>query len=166
MNDVEAYFSDRPVDLEKMSGKWFIQKTSLDFWLNRFSPTVTYTIEETLPEFKILDEVRYLNKRGVAKEVVGYDVAKRAINGQFMWQAKPWFLRFLKSEWGVVAHDEESDDWAVTYFSKTAFTPEGMDIYSRSEVLGEDKYQEILQKISNVGFLKPYIGQLYQTKHG
>ena len=166
MNDVQVYFSERSIDPKKMSGKWFIQKTSLDFWLNRFSPTVTYTIEDESSETKLLDEVRYLNKRGTAKEVVGYDILQSAINGQFMWQAKPWFLRFLKSEWGVVAHDEEYNDWAVTYFSKTAFTPEGMDIYSRSEVLDDDKYEEILQKISEVGFLKPFISQLYQTKNG
>ena len=163
MNDVQTYFSNCPVDIAKMSGKWFIQKTSLGFWLNRSSPTVTYTIEEGTSEPKFLDEVRYLDKRGAAKEIVGYDTLQRSLNGQFLWQAKPWYLRFLKSEWGVVAHDDAYEDWAVTYFSKTTLTPEGMDIYSRTEELDDEKYAEILQKISGVGFLDQYTSRLYQT---
>lgn len=164
MNDARRFFSGRKADLAGIAGKWYIQKTSLAFWENRFSPTVTYTPEANSPAMKMLDEVRYKNKRGVVKEVVGYDYLTSNINGQFMWRAKPWYLYFLKSEWGIVDHDEAYTDWAVTYFSKTAFTPEGMDIYSRSEVLDDDKYKEILQRIAGVGFLKPHLDKLYQTK--
>lgn len=167
MMNAQQFFLENDIDIidiRKMSGKWYIQKTSINFWLNRFSPTVTYTIEKNSPEIKILDRVRYINSCGKTKEVIGYDSLRTDINGQFRWQAKSWYLRFLKSEWGIVAHDEEYNDWAVTYFSKTAFTPEGMDIYSRSKVLTNNKYQEILQTISDMCFLKPYIDQLYQTK--
>lgn len=63
-----------------------------------------------------------------------------------------------------MVHDEKYAKWAVTYFSKTALTPEGMDIYFRSEVLDDETYQEILALISNIEFLPPFLDKLYQTK--
>ena len=164
MSDIQGYFADRPVDLQALSGRWHIQKTSLDFWRTRFSATVTYTPESDVSGIKLLDEVRYKNNRGAEKTVVGYDSLRSGIEGQFLWRGKPWYLRFLQSEWGIVAHDDDYADWAVTYFSKTMFTAAGMDIYSRSEVLDDGKYQKILDRISGVSFLKPYLCKLYQIK--
>jgi len=163
VNSIQSYFASKPIDLERLSGKWYIQKTSLNFWQNRFAPTVEYSIEPCASGVRVLDEVRYKNHRGSKKDVVGYDYLTPGINGQFLWQAKPWYLRFLKSEWGVVDHNEDYT-WAVTFFSKTLFTPAGVDVYSRAASLDEQTYAAILERIAGVDFIQPFVKQLYQTK--
>lgn len=45
-----------------------------------------------------------------------------------------------------------SDEWAVTFFSKTLFTPAGIDIYTRSEQgMDEEIYREIINGLKAVG---------------
>jgi hypothetical protein len=46
-----------------------------------------------------------------------------------------------------------SSSWAVTYFSKTLFTPAGIDIYVRDgeNGLSEELYDEIMRKLAALG---------------
>ena len=52
----------------------------------------------------------------------------------FGWRGKGW-LMIASSQWEVLGYgsDSQGKDWIVTYFSKTLFTPAGIDIYSRNE---------------------------------
>jgi len=141
-------------------GRWHIVYTSLDFWRNRFNPTVTYTLEGE----RILDEVRYTNERGSPQQVVGYDVVLHHGGSLFQWRAKDWYLRFLTSQWGVIDHDDACEQWAMTYFSKTLFTAAGMDIYARAPVLDDAPYQQILTRIAQLEFLHEHVAALYPTR--
>ena len=44
-------------------------------------------------------------------------------------------LMMVSSHWEVLGYGDLEDEhqWAVTYFSKTLFTPAGIDVYSRKK---------------------------------
>lgn len=59
------------------------------------------------------------------------------------------WLMIASSKWQVLGY---GDGWAVTYFSKTLFTPAGIDIYSRDESgLSKDLFDEVLSKTKDLG---------------
>lgn len=76
-----------------------------------------------------------------------------------------WYTSFLKSDWLLLDHDEEYAEWAVTYFSKTPFTDAGMDVYARSPSLSEAKVAEIVDRMSDNGFLGKQARTLYSPVH-
>ena len=67
------------------------------------------------------------------KTVNGIDKASGSDAGAWDWRGKGW-LMIASSHWEVLGYgDRGADQWAVTYFAKTLFTPAGIDIYSRAE---------------------------------
>lgn len=162
-----ARLFSEPIDQAALSGRWYIIETSLPFWQHRRTPTITYTQQRCKGQPRLLDQVRYLNAAGQRKQIVGYDYALEADSlakqGHFNWVAQPWYLFFLKSQWGVVAHDLDYSEWAVTYFSKTLFTAAGIDIYSRQPFLASHTRQQIIEHISPIDALQPHIENLYLT---
>lgn len=61
--------------------------------------------------------------------------------------------------------ENQAKDWVVTYFSKTMFTPAGIDIYSRSEdgVSAEcvERIKTELAKLEDDG-LKKLAGEIFE----
>lgn len=139
----EPQFRWPTLALEAWAGRWYIVQTSLPFWQQRSHPCVNYTLENHQGQPRLLDEVSYLNASGQPRRVLGYDYLVQHPAGQFLWLAKPWYLFFLRSRWGVLAHDPDCSEWAVTCFSKTLFTPAGLDIYSRSPQLNPEALLQI-----------------------
>lgn len=160
-----AFFAQCPLDVQAFSGQWFICHTSLSFWRGKTHPTITYTASGAYSPARILDEVRYHDAQGRPQAVVGYDRLLDTKGSALEWVAQPWYLRFLRSTWGVVAHDAHYAQWAVTYFSKTLFTAAGMDIYARSLPLENARYREILAQVAAIEFLQPHLTALYATQH-
>lgn len=86
-----------------------------------------------------------LDKHGNASS----DSDAEAGSWAYHWRGKGW-LMIASSKWEVLGYGSVSGDadgggggmgdegqwidWAVTYFAKTLFTPEGIDIYSRPSV--------------------------------
>lgn len=60
------------------------------------------------------------------------------------------------------------DGWAVTYFSKTLFTPAGIDIYSRDESgVGKELFDDILAKTKALGGeLGKLAESIFEVKRG
>lgn len=55
------------------------------------------------------------------------------------------------SQWQVLGYDERAG-WAVTYFSKTLFTPAGMDLYARDPTaVNKELIEEILKAARETG---------------
>ncbi len=107
---------------ETVSGTWYVVRTSLSFWRRRTDPSVTYA---PLPDGRVVDTVRYLS-RGRPRLVVGVDVP----DGEgWVWRGITPLTRLTSSRWQVV---EAQDEWALTHFEKTLFTPEGWDVYCRA----------------------------------
>lgn len=111
------------------------------------------------------------------KTVHGVDTASGEGNtGAWDWRGKGW-LMIASSRWEVLGwgdlpsvhfHGEEHiQQWAVTYFAKTLFTPAGIDVYSRrKEGLGDGVMQKIkdaLGALEHEG-VKGLVGDLFEIR--
>lgn len=73
------------------------------------------------------------------------------------------------SHWEVLGYGdlEEGQQWAVTYFAKTLFTPAGIDVYSRmKEGLSEAVMvgiKEALAAVEHAG-VTSLVGELFEVK--
>lgn len=121
------------------------------------SPSFTYTITEKKGQEVLLDEVKYL-KNTKAKTIKGYDYPDTKNNNAFTWRGKG-LLIIAKSKWEVKLMDEQKQ-WAVIYFSKTLFTPEGVDIISRTAALDKSTLEVIKTKMAADSLLKKHIPSL------
>ena len=96
---------------------------------NKFESTVSY---QTLSSNKV-------------KTVKGIETSSGKDNsGAWDWRGKGW-LMIATSHWEVLGYgdlEEEGQQWAVTYFAKTLFTPAGIDIYSRRKEGLEERVVE------------------------
>jgi hypothetical protein len=57
------------------------------------------------------------------------------------------------SHWEILGYggEEGGDQWVVTYFAKTLFTPAGIDVYSRrKEGLGKEILEQVLAALKSV----------------
>ncbi|KIR77199.1 hypothetical protein I306_05790 [Cryptococcus gattii EJB2] len=152
--------SDGPDGFDRswFMGKWDVVWSTLPMWKDKKDVTITYTPtnrrqETRIVEFEDLVEYRarssadgsktYTSKcqnkepRGRANDITvrGIDTLSPASNGAtFDWKGKG-LLFFVHSHWEVLGYGkdvEQGQEWAVTYFSKTLFTPAGIDIYIRT----------------------------------
>ena len=73
------------------------------------------------------------------------------------WRGKGW-LKVVSSHWEIVdwcqgkggegEGDEGEEEWAVIWFEKTIFTPEGIDIFARGKKgLREETVREIKERL-------------------
>ena len=73
---------------------------------------------------------------------------------RFRWRGSG-LLFFTTSRWQLLGYGPASTAgpaWAVTYFEKTLFTPEGLDLYARHrDGVGEDQVKEIKRALAEVG---------------
>ena len=76
----------------------------------------------------------------------------------FGWRGRGW-LMIASSKWEILGWGEDDGvGWVVTYFSKTIFTPAGIDVYCRDpkglkpETLA--KISKALKRIDNSGIQK------------
>lgn len=129
--------------IQALIGTWFICSTSFPMWLkgDKTNPTFTYSITDKKGETTVLlDTVRYQQK-GVSKTLTGFDYQNPTDSSAFIWRGKG-LLSLVRSKWKVVLQDPDGQ-WAVIWFSKTLFTPEGVDIISRTPQLPEKTLNHI-----------------------
>lgn len=128
-------------------------------WLegDKTNPTFNYTVVERKGEKVLYDEVTYL-KNGRTKTIKGYDRVNPNNEKAFTWRGKG-ILAIAKSNWEIRLMDEKNE-WAVIWFSKTAFTPEGVDIISKKEKLDNLTLELIKSKMQNDSILKKHISTL------
>ena len=140
--------------LTLLVGTWFIHSTNFSMWLkgDKVNPTFNYSLV-IKKEHVLLDEVKYL-KNGKEKSIVGFDTQDPKDTTAFVWRGKG-LLHLLKSKWKVALLDD-SGQWAVIWFSKTLFTPEGVDIISRTPSLSPEIIQQIKSKMEQDSILKKH----------
>lgn len=129
--------------IQTIVGTWFICSTNFPMWLkgDKTSPTFTYSITDKKGETNVLlDEVKYV-KNGKIKTLTGFDYQDATDSSAFVWRGKG-LLSLVRSQWKVVLHDPNGQ-WAVIWFSKTLFTPEGVDIISRTPQLSDKTLNHI-----------------------
>jgi hypothetical protein len=128
-----------------LDGTWHVSYTNLPLWKERSHVRITYSKlrpSASSTPMPILDDRVQYQKLGSSKTHMIHGVDKPIeVNGApsgstFKWRGAA-LLAFAYSDWEILGWgtDNEGDvsnDWIVTSFSKTMFTPAGIDIYTRS----------------------------------
>ena len=128
-------------------GKWYIHRSTLPLWLNgdKHFPSLNYSIDSRHPNY-LGDCVMYKTKplcsflssnavELVDKSIVGWNSVLDLNSKELQWRGTG-LLYPITSNWRVVAVDV-SQRYAVIYFSKTMFTPEGMDVISKDAAVDD-----------------------------
>lgn len=131
--------------------------STLPMWKNKRNVCITYKAIEGSEQIDDLVSYQPLGS-DKNKEVHGVDTPSPAVPAAYDWRGKGW-LKIASSHWEVLGYGSHAgQDWAVTYFAKTLFTPAGIDIYSRAkEGLSDELVKEIkegLTKVEDPGFGK------------
>ena len=140
-------------------GTWFIVQTSLPLWLkgDKLNPTLTYTPMQRKGKEVLQDEVKYTQK-GKQKVITGYDTMDPSNPDAFSWRGKGWLSLFTsKCEIRLI---DTNGQWAVSWFSKTPFTPEGVDIISRTPTLDAATIDKIKQAMRTDAVLVKFVDKL------
>jgi len=103
------------------------------------------------------------------KTIVGVD--KPAGKGAWDWRGKG-LLKVASSHWevlgyGILEAEDGEQQWMVTYFAKTLFTPVGVDIYSRKkEGLSPELIGMIKGALAQVDseVVKKLAGEIFEVK--
>lgn len=145
--------------LHQLIGTWFIIGSNFPMWLkgDKTDPSFTYTLMQKHQQEVLLDEVKYI-KKGKTKTITGYDHPNKDNPKAFTWRGKG-LLFIAKSHWEVKLIDPKGE-WAVIWFSKTLFTPEGIDIISRKQQLDAATIERIKEKIRQDPQLKKQLETL------
>ncbi|MBZ9711730.1 hypothetical protein [Deinococcus multiflagellatus] len=147
-----APVSDRAV----LSGTWFVVRTSLPLWRTRDNPSVTYA---PLPDGRVVDTVRF-TRRGRLGLIVGLD--RPLPGGGWEWRGLSLLTRWTPSRWQVL-HAEE--DWAVTVFARTPFTPAGLDVYARTRTLSPGQEIRVHEMLRGLSGARPFLAGLFSPVH-
>ncbi|CAL5865895.1 uncharacterized protein PFLUO_LOCUS101 [Penicillium psychrofluorescens] len=137
-------------------GTWHVTHSSLPLWKGKRNVNITYEILPTDSSgvTKIDDLVKYQAiGSDKIKSVHGVDTPSPGNPGAWDWRGKGW-LMIASSHWECMGfgHADENNQWMVTYFAKTLFTPAGIDIYSRNKQgLPQSKIDEILHALRDFG---------------
>lgn len=148
--------------MHALVGTWFICSTNFPMWLkgDKINPTFTYslTTKNGNPNV-LLDEVTY-QKKGKTKTLTGFDYPDPKNASAFVWRGKG-VLSLLRSRWSVVLQDPNGQ-WTVIQFSKTLFTPEGIDIISRTPQLPPKTLDYIKAQIANKPELTSHLATMHE----
>ncbi|GAB3717304.1 hypothetical protein GCM10027592_59310 [Spirosoma flavus] len=147
-------------------GTWFIFSTNFPMWLkgDKLNPTFTYSRTDKKANSNVLlDEVKYL-KNGKTKTLTGYDCQDESDSTAFVWRGKG-LLSLLRSKWNVAMIDPNGQ-WAVIWFSKTLFTPEGVDIISRNPQLSSETLKHIKVQMAAQPRLAKHLDTIRELYNG
>ncbi|KAK9374813.1 uncharacterized protein V1513DRAFT_458473 [Lipomyces chichibuensis] len=138
-----------------LQGTWHVTHSTLPMWKSNRNVHITYTpllcssdpihdgslSAAAAADTQLDDMVSYNSLNGdKVKTVHGIDTP--VADGGWHWRGKGW-LAIASSHWEILGYGSEKPDgpvslhnngnqWVVTYFTKSLFTPAGIDIYSRS----------------------------------
>lgn len=187
--------SFNPPTPEWLSGTWHVTHSTLPMWKSARNVRITYTIlppptpsstststsTSPLPPLPQLDDlVEYQKLSGGErwKKIEGIDTPapKReggggrngeGEGGEWNWRGKGW-LKVASSHWEVLGWgDLDENQWVVTYFGKTLFTPAGVDVYTRrKEGAGEEVLEAIKEAMGRCGNeeIRGFVGELFEVK--
>ena len=106
---------------------------------------------DDMVEYQKVGATKVSSIHGISRPV---EVADLQHGLAYSWRGKGW-LKIASSNWeilgwGVDEHNPQND-WVVTYFSKTLFTPAGIDIYCRTDdPLSEPTLKTIKDALSSL----------------
>jgi hypothetical protein len=132
---------------EWISTTWNVSYSSLPLWKGKQNVRITYSLCGPAPqdpskmptlddhvESQKLGQTKTSHIHGISRPV---EVKGLAFGLAYSWRGKG-LLKIASSDWEILGygsdnHAAEPNDWVVTFFSKTLFTPAGIDIYTRTK---------------------------------
>ncbi|CAG7955840.1 unnamed protein product [Penicillium salamii] len=140
---------------EFITGCWHVTHSSLPLWKGKRNVNITYKplpIESGIQKIDDLVQYQAINSDKI-KSVHGIDTPTPDSPGAWDWRGKGWLV-IASSHWECLGFGQLDDgnQWVVTYFAKTLFTPAGVDVYSRNkEGLPGDVVEGILGALRGLG---------------
>ena len=145
-------------------------------WKSKRNVTITYkslppsTSSPAQDGFEKLDDlVSYQTlSSDKVKTMAGIDTANGKDTGSWGWRGKG-MLTLITSHWEILGYGESEGEhqFAVTYFSKTLFTPAGVDVYSRKkEGLPEAVLAAVKEALAGVEHepVQKLAGEIFEVK--
>ncbi|WVQ99434.1 hypothetical protein IAU59_006569 [Kwoniella sp. CBS 9459] len=133
--------SEQGFDRSWFMGRWGVAWSTLPMWKDKKDVSITYTpVADQSKINTTFDDLVEYSKLSAADDsktstVKGVDTLTPNSNGAtFDWKGSS-YLFFVHSHWEVLGYGKDEInglEWAVTFFSKTLFTPAGIDIYLRT----------------------------------
>lgn len=153
--------------LDFVSGAWHVTHSTLPMWKNNKNVKIIYTALsapagalDDLVEYNPIDSDKQKTVRGV-------DTPDPTRHAAYNWRGKG-LLMIASSHWEILGHGEEDGGWMVTFFSKTMFTPAGVDVYSRQQGGLSDKTLERIRaemkRVDDAEFQR-LIDEMFVIKH-
>jgi hypothetical protein len=132
----------------KIEGTWYVVATNFPMWTkgDRTNPRFIYGAERG---GRFDDTVEY-EQGGRTKRILGVDTLEAP--NKFVWRGKGW-LRFFTSRWEILSVSADEQLVALS-FTKTLFTPAGLDIISRGAEVRADAYDAIHSAIGSPELLR------------
>ncbi|KAI9766475.1 MAG: hypothetical protein M1839_004896 [Geoglossum umbratile] len=184
-----------PPPIDWLEGTWHVTHSTLPQWRTKKNVRITYKSlppgegARRSNRHRLDDSISYqdLNSDKI-KTIHGIDKTSRSGNtGTWGWRGTGT-LFFITSHWEVLGWGgcedddpetvligkecgplpitEEHNDWIVTYFAKTLFTPAGIDIYSRSkDGVSPGRLARIRAALSEVddGVVRRLAGEIFEV---
>jgi hypothetical protein len=132
---------------EWLSTTWNVSYSSLPLWKGKQNVRITYSLCGATPQDSLrmpdLDDHVESQKIGQTKTSHIHGISRPVeVEGlefglAYSWRGKGW-LKIASSDWEILGygpdnHAKDPNDYIVTFFSKTLFTPAGIDIYTRTK---------------------------------
>ncbi|GAA99663.1 uncharacterized protein L969DRAFT_47938 [Mixia osmundae IAM 14324] len=163
------------VDYDALLGSWDIVYSTLPLWRNKKNVCITYALVPGFPASDRLDDLVeyhasvYVDSRKTPRRAIrGIDRRElpsgikdlSTVNGvHWRWRGKG-FLMPITSDWQILGlhlakeHPlpPDRDEWIVSYFQATLFSPAGLDIYARtgSPPVDSERMDKIIKALQSV----------------
>lgn len=127
----------------KLQGTWHVVATNFPMWTkgDRRNPRFIYGAER---DGHFDDTVEY-EQGGRTKQILGVDTMEAP--NKFVWRGKGW-LHLFTSRWEIIS--VSSDEQLVALkFTKTLFTPAGIDLIARTRELSTEAYDSMVRAIGS-----------------
>ena len=141
IEEIDA-ITDEELDIYRATGLWHILATNVNFWKDKLTPTVTYSIHNQLPDGRVClnDLLEYYSKRPCLgyrpSSMEGIDTQLTRKTSRFRWQGNG-LLKFFTSDCGFIFIDHQTDSdrpyqWIATVSSSNLFSNGGMSLMTRT----------------------------------
>jgi hypothetical protein len=153
--------------LDFLSGAWNVTHSTLPMWKKNKNVKITYASLRA-PVGALDDLVEYNPIDGDKQKTVrGVDTPDSTRHAAYNWRGKG-LLMIASSHWEILGYGDEDGGWMVTYFSKTMFTPAGVDVYARRKGgLSEQMLQRIRSEMKGVddSDFQRLVDEMFAVKH-